>query len=72
MGSHHIMSLLCSIYYYRILSKEKIVCEGLAGRSKRSLVQVVSTGHSISCGVVARKGIERSYVWEYETSACIL
>ena len=56
--------------YYRVLTQDEIMREGLAGKSKRSLVQVASTGESTGRGVMAREAIaKRSYVCEYKTSA---
>ena len=56
--------------YYRVLSQDEMMREGLAGKSKRPLVQVVSTGGSTGRGVVARGAIAKSsYVCEYKTSA---
>ena len=63
------MFVPCSIHFCRVLSQDEIIREGLAGKSKRPLVQVVSTGDSTGRGVLAKEAIaKRSYVCEYKTS----
>ena len=69
----HLMEMSMGLYVfptlYSFLQGTLIICEGLAGKSKRLLVQVVSTADSHGHGVVAKEAItKRSYVCEYKTS----
>ena len=59
-----------SSHYHRVLTQDEIMREGLAGRRRRPVLDVINNGTDTGCGVVAKEAIPKgSYVCEYKTSA---